>query len=782
MTERSLRHYRLRAGLTQEELADRTGLSVRGVANIECGRVRRPHAHSLQRLAEVLNLSAEEKAEFVRLTPMLAPDQESVLARCIIDRPEPERRLARQLPADICHFTGRQAEFKALHTYLRTASNATPPIADIAGQGGIGKTTLAVRLAHALMNDFPDGQLFVAMGGSRRPTMPEAVLSRFLRALGMDCRVVAAADLDERAAYFRSTVAQLKLLIVLDDVSDEDQIRPLLPGTGLSATIVTSRGRLFALESARIFDVPLFSQAESRALISRLASPARTGAETDATNDIVRSCGGLPLAVRIAGARLAAEPKTPIRAVAQQLRDERQRLDALRVGDRAVRTTIQLGYDALTEDGRRALRLLTLINPESVATSVLARLLNCTTAASSSIAERLSARRLLEVIDSDPLGRPRYAIHDLVRIFASERSLIEDDNRQRRAAQVRALDLLRDIAESITDALPATPWAATPDRRAAAALDDEAMASIRCNPRAWYAADRSNLIGGIRSALTSRLTEPAWKTAQALASPSMLYGDYDQLRDVATHVHTACRDNADGRGAASMVSLLAGVDLNVCDYRSSFARFTTAYQLFDDIDDTAGMAFTATFATDAARALREYDRGCDIDDVLRWARRAMSLSEGVDDAGIRVDLAYVLGKLFMAAGDLDRARTEFELCRGLAAEMGKPATEAHAVFRLGTISRLTGQRGEALSAYRRALEVTRYVGDRPGVGYLTLSLASLLQEQGLQRNAAELAHEALHIFGELRMTQKEKEARLLAEAVVTRSAERPDAPAFLRES
>jgi hypothetical protein len=278
-------------------------------------------------------------------------------------------------------------------------------------------------------------------------------------------------------------VAGLHLLILLDNAANERQVRPLLPGSGESATVVTSRNRLVALESATGFELRLFAADEARALLASVVSASRIRAETSATDDIICSCGGLPLAVRIAGARLAATPDASVASVARQLHDEQQRLDRLSVGDLEVRTSIRLGYDALLAEDRRALRDLSMMNLSTFSAWTLAPLARADATEASVIAERLAGHRLLETVGTDPGGGPRYRLHDLVRLFASERSLRQDSEQDRRDALQRALGFWLVTAEAITDALPATPYAATSVDLPRWTPDDVYLRDLRAAPR-----------------------------------------------------------------------------------------------------------------------------------------------------------------------------------------------------------------------------------------------------------------------------------------------------------
>jgi len=325
-------------------LADRTQLSVRTIANIEGARVGRPHSHSLHRLADALGFTDDER-ELLFGWPRrpIEGDQRENAGSAGAGMDSPNRKWTttppRQLPADIADFTGRGDQIRRISAYLTQDQPENPPHAVISGQGGIGKSAMAVRVAHAVASAFPDGQLFADLGGLTSPQDPAVVLGWFLRALGVDPASVPA-EVAERAALFRSLVAHRRVVIVLDDAAGADQVRPLLRGTGASAAVITSRVRLDALESARTFDLQLFSPAESLALLTRLLTARRVDPEHAAAREITESCGHLPLAVRIAAARLAARPDMSLTAYAHRLADEHRRLDQLRLGDLEVRASI----------------------------------------------------------------------------------------------------------------------------------------------------------------------------------------------------------------------------------------------------------------------------------------------------------------------------------------------------------------------------------------------------------------------------------------------------------
>ncbi|MGH3973414.1 MAG: BTAD domain-containing putative transcriptional regulator, partial [Pseudonocardiaceae bacterium] len=245
-----------------------------------------------------------------------------------------------QLPADITDFTGRKAQLTTVQQVVAAADRCGAVLVAITGKAGVGKTTLAVHAAHRLRVHYPDGQLFVNLRGTQaRPLTPADVLARFLRSLGVN-RTAIPDDVEERAALFRSRVADRRLLILLDDAACEAQLRPLLPGIPGCAVLVTSRTRMASLNVTRLVNLDILEPDHAVELLARVAGPLRVAAEPGAAKEIVRLCGFLPLAVRIAGARLGARPHWRLDRLEADLADERTRLDQLRLGDLEVRASL----------------------------------------------------------------------------------------------------------------------------------------------------------------------------------------------------------------------------------------------------------------------------------------------------------------------------------------------------------------------------------------------------------------------------------------------------------
>ncbi|WP_225728401.1 MULTISPECIES: AfsR/SARP family transcriptional regulator [unclassified Nocardia] len=331
------------------------------------------------------------------------------------DAGEPSRN---QLPGDIADFTGRSMELDSLLADVppRAAAHRTVLIEAIDGMAGVGKTALAIHAAHLLSGRYPDAQLYIDLHGyatDREPVDPMAALAQLLRAVGVPDETMPA-DLDARAALWRTRIASLSVLLVLDNVADADQVRPLLPGTPDCLVLITSRRRLIDLEVSRTLSLDVLSREDATTLFTSIVSDDRVLTQPDAVAETVRLCGYLPLAIRIAAGRLRARPVWPIDRLAKRLRQPRNRLEHLSAGSRSVSAALTASFQDLPTDQQRVFRLLGLRQGRSFDIDATAALADIDVDSAERILEALVDVHMLEQVLPG-----RYRFHSLVGDYAA---------------------------------------------------------------------------------------------------------------------------------------------------------------------------------------------------------------------------------------------------------------------------------------------------------------------------------------------------------------------------
>jgi hypothetical protein len=353
--------------------------------------------------------------------------------------PDPAAPVPRLLPAAIADFVGRSGLVQRLLAEqgdLAAPACRAMPISIIFGRGGAGKTTLAVHVAHLLAPCFPNGQLYARLRDGNRPVAPSVVLQRFLRVLGVSGPALPE-NLEQRAELYRNLLAGRSVLILLDDVMSEQQLAPLLPGGSRCLIILTSRRRLTGLSATSRHEVDGFTDRSGVELVARIAGSERVAAEPRAVEELCRLTGGLPLALRVVAARLAARPHLSIGALVERMRDESRRLDELKHAGIGMRANISLSYDSLSADAQRLLRRLALFEAPSFPAWVGAPLLDTDVQQAEDLLDELAEAYLLDVEPSGTGEAPHYRFHDIIRPFAKERMLAEDSAMDRRAALER---------------------------------------------------------------------------------------------------------------------------------------------------------------------------------------------------------------------------------------------------------------------------------------------------------------------------------------------------------
>ncbi|GGM62951.1 BTAD domain-containing putative transcriptional regulator [Dactylosporangium sucinum] len=507
----------------------------------------RLYAEVRARLVDELGVepAQEMRAAHVRVLREEVPGPHEVVAVA-------ERRwtVPALLPPDIPDFTGRAAEVGAA-VELLTAPRPALAVAGVSGMGGVGKTAFAVHVAHLVAGAFPDGQLYANLRGiDPSPATPAEVLARFLRALGVDSQAVPD-DPVEASSLYRSRLNGRRVLVVLDNAAGEDQVRPLLPGAASCAVVLTGRARLAGVEGARWFDLGDFPPDDALRLLAEVAGAERVAAEADRAAELVGLCGRLPLAVRVAGARLAARPRWRIAGLTALLADERRRLDRLAAGDLAVRASLTLSYRGLDPVAARLLAMLGLFDAPDVPVWLAACLLEVPPDDAVEPLDALVDAQLLQLARTDAIGQVRYRLHDLVRLYA--RSLVPPDQVARVLA--RGLGGWLSLAERMAPGVPGPCFAVLhgPAARTPVALP------ARVDPLAWFDAERSALLAAVAQACDHGLDDLAFDLAGSLEKYFDLRGMYESWRSTNERVMLLCRRTGNRLGEAVMLRGLAEV-------------------------------------------------------------------------------------------------------------------------------------------------------------------------------------------------------------------------------
>lgn len=406
------------------------------------------------------------------------------------------------LPPDIVDFIGRGDELRSVAETLRLSHASGPGRRSqvlVTGMAGVGKTALAVRAAHAARAAFPDGELY---GGLRAPDgtprPPFEILGGFLRALGFTEAVIPH-GLEERVELYRSQLASRRMLVLLDDADSDAQARPLLPGGADCRVIITSRAHLPTLEGVNAVNLDPLSAQESVDLLTEVVGADRINGDPAAAQ-IVRACGYLPLAIRIVGGRLAGRPQWPLAGLARRLKDSGRILDELRLSDLDVRASLGRSYRSLGRYSCTALRRLALLTVPDFPGWALAAMLGSSESTSEDVLDTLVDVRLLEIAGVTRSGRLRYRFHGLVRQFARERAMIEDDVAGRTKTVDRALAAWLDRAQAADRQLADLPLAQAvvtqPD-------SDYVDTPFEANPLRWFEEENDALVALYQQACRS---------------------------------------------------------------------------------------------------------------------------------------------------------------------------------------------------------------------------------------------------------------------------------------
>jgi DNA-binding SARP family transcriptional activator/tetratricopeptide (TPR) repeat protein len=743
----ALSHYQT----VRERLSDQLGVD-------PGAELRTAHAQVLRQEVPVAAVR-DPAATAVELGSAGPPDTLALPLGSRSGAPSPLVRPA-QLPADLPSFAGRESELSQVSKML-SPDGETPivGVCAIDGMAGIGKTTFAIHWAHQVAKHFEDGQLYLNLRGfdsSASAMSPADALDVLLYSLGVQAGQMPD-DLDARAGMYRSVLAGKRVLVVLDNARDVDQIRPLLPGSPGCLVIATSRNPLVGLamtEGARLLTLKLPSPLTARETLERRLGLDRVAAEPKATEEIVRLCGRLPLALAIVSARATAHPDFTLASIAADLQRTRGRLDAFGAAGVAAdaRTVFSWSYHHLSAAACRLFRLLSLQPAADISAAASASLLGAAPETTRQLISELASRSLIS--EHQP---GRYAFHELTKAYAAELSERTDSSAERHEALARLLDHylqsscaaqveLKPHREPITPAAPRQ--GVTPEQFA----DYESA-------MAWFTAEHQVLNASAALAAESDYGFPAWQLALTMQQFYQWGGFFhDWKHTMETALQAADRD-ADMPGQGHVLRSLAGASFYLNRHDETVRYLVRAQAIYSALGYTTEHAYLHSSFAQVFTHMGELPLAID------HSRKALELYQ---EAGRRRGEARAIsdiGEAQSMLGNFEAAVSYLERGIALAREVGKPDLEGKVRKDLGIVRCKLGQERSAVEQFQQALVLIRGVVDRPLEAEILLALGDALAGQGLQDEARDAWQQASRIFSAFRLPHTdEAQSRLLRHA------------------
>jgi len=773
-----LQRHRKAARLTQQTLAEKAGMSLAAIGALERGVRKFPRAETVNVLAYAMGLTEEERKAFAAAARRRGRPAAGKPASAAT-QPVP-----RQLPLPVHGFTGRAADLDSLHAALTSGSGVK--IVAITGMGGVGKTTLAVKAAHAVEAEYPDGQVYLDLHGyGADPVSPLEALNYLLRAFGLSGADVPV-QVDEAAARLRTLLADCRALVLLDNARDAAQVESLLPGTGQSAVVITSRQELSGLPPAQILRLGLLSPPEGLDLLRAIVGADRVDPELEPARSIVESCGLLPLALKISAGRLAARPDWPLSHLAGLLRDERRRLDQLEDRELGVRASFDVSIDDLasSDSGReqRAAAAFTLFGvPDGpdLTVEVAARLLGCDEHAATDALEYLCDLHLVESV-----GPRRYRLHDLLRMYARERAEMSISAEEQAAAITRVIDLHASAAwQSIELGFPKAgrlPWY----REQPAIADGGPKYADMGSALSWLDGQQPHLLvlaaQGVRTAGV-----PDVSVLRLVVGLHTFYATRGHWLDCLRIFRTALEVVGDDRRAEAHLRSDLGLVLfdlsraGAGDPADSIAELHRSVRLFEDAQDLVGVALALTNLSHVLDLKGDYQEA--IDSAERALTVYRELGNPTDEAVAYINIGNAEGKLgraaaqrsaydqaiaisrlhdanhhlaiallgsgiaYQVAGDLSASLDHLHQAATHFTSMSDQLSLAETLDELGVTYRLSGDLTASIDHHEKALTITTHYDDGHR-HYLTLThLADSLEAAGDHTAAATRRNQAADI-------------------------------------
>lgn len=658
------------------------------------------------------------------------------------DTPLPVQR---QLPAHTPHFVGRAEVLRNLTGLADAVApvDGTVRIVTVIGTAGIGKTTLAVHWAHQVADRFPDGQLYVNLRGFDRagpPMRPDEAIRGFLDAFEIPPDRIPR-TVDGQAGLYRSLLAGRRVLIVVDNACDADQVRPLLPGSPGCLVVITGRGQfagLIASEGARTIALDGLSHHEARTLLARQLGERRVAAEPDAVTELIGYCAGLPIALAIMATRAATNPDFPLSALARELRDERTRLDALDAGDSStsVRAAFSLSYEYLSPRAATLFRLLGLHHGPDISLAAAASLAGEPLRRTREALAELTLARLLS-----QHAPGRYALQNLLRTYASDLAQSIDPAPEREAAIRRVLDHYLHSAVTVARLLDPAQEPITVDPPSPGAhpekFDEYGEAW------AWCTAERAVLLAAVRQADDGGFDSHAWQLPSALGTYFQRGGHWHDWIGTQNIALAAARRAGSCDGQARAHRSLGHAGSMLGSHQIAYSHLRSAIRLTTEVGDRTGQAHARRIL---AGVLQQQGRRAE---ALDQANQALSLYQAADDKVGQANGYNVVGWYHAQLGNHHDALAYCRHALDLHSGLDDPYGEATTLGSLGYAHHHLGHHHQAVAHFERAVDLHRELNDRYYQADVLTHLAEAHHAAGDADAARETLGEALATLDDL---------------------------------
>ena len=667
------------------------------------------------------------------------------------------RVVPRQLPTSVMHFTGRQAELATLDRLLphvKQTSDAVV-ISAIGGMAGIGKSALAIHWARQISERFPDGQLYVNLGGfdsHRAPMQPAEVIRGFLDAFQVPAEMIPI-SLEAQTALYRSLLADKRVVVVLDNARDTEQVRPLLPGSSTCLVIVTSRNQLAGLvaeASALPINLDVLSYGEATALLGRQLGEERVKAEPEAVTDVIKHCAQLPLALVIVAARAAEHPGFPLQALATELGDEESRLDALDLGGASgsVRVIFSWSYRTLSPGAAQLFRLLGCYPGREVGLHAAASLLGSAVAQARRLIIELCRAHLLE--EEHP-GRFRF--HDLLRAYAVELAIAQDSAEDQRAAILRVLDFYLHTSYAADRQLdPARSPIELETLQPG--VTPKSIADYR-QALSWFTEEHASLLAATEFAGGAGFDLHAWQLPWTLATYFYWRAHWHDVASSQRIALEASHRLGDPRAQVRAHRGIGRAYTRLKRHDDAVAHLEKALKLCQELEDEAGQA-----ASHHALSV-VYDREGRYELALTHAQEALRLSRVIGNPAREARALNDTGWCHARLGAFNEALTMCRQAESLFQELGDRHGEAQALDSLGYAYHQLGRLTDALTSYERSLALHRSLDNRYSEAATRSRLGDTFASVGDAVAASLSWRQALTIFTELNHPEAEEVAAKL---------------------